>query len=62
MCMAWVINIKHFTARQNLNMCGGRPKASYLRCTRMTCNTHIPCHPSAADEAWYWLKRVMRIG
>ena len=21
-----------------------------------------PSHPSAADEAWYWLKRVLRSG
>ena len=26
------------------------------------CNTHTPGHPSAADEAWYWPKRVLCIG
>jgi len=26
------------------------------------CNTHTSGHPSAADEAWYWLKRVLHIG
>ena len=36
-----------------------RPKASHL-C--MTCDTHTPGHPSAADEAWYWPKCVLCIG
>ena len=31
-------------------------KASHLCCTHMTCNTHTPDHPNAADEAWYWPK------
>ena len=26
------------------------------------CNTPTPGHPSAADDAWYWQKRVLRIG
>ena len=29
---------------------------------RMTCNTPTPGHLSAADDAWYWQKRVLRIG
>ena len=28
----------------------------------MTCNTPTPGYPSAADEAWYWQKRVLCIG
>ena len=37
-------------------------KASHLCCTCMSCNTHTPSHPSAADEAWYWPKCVLHIG
>ena len=35
-------------------------KASHQCYVRMTCNTPTPGHPSAADEAWYWQKRVLR--
>ena len=27
-----------------------------------TCNTHAPSHPSTADEAWYWPKRILCSG
>ena len=37
-------------------------KARHQCCVRMTCNTPTPGHPSAADDAWYWQKRVLRIG
>ena len=37
-------------------------KASHLCCRCMTCDAHTPGSPSAADEAWYWPKRVLRIG
>ena len=37
-------------------------KASHRCCMCITCNTHTPSHPSAADEAWHWPKRVLRIG
>ena len=39
-----------------------RPKASRLCNTCMACDTHAPGHPSAADEAWYWLKCILCIG
>ena len=35
--------------------------ASHLCCTHMTCNTHIPSHPSAAEEAWCWSKHTQHI-
>ena len=27
----------------------------------MTCNTPTPGHPSTADDAWYWQKRILHI-
>ena len=35
---------------------------SHLCCMCMTCDTHTPGHPSAADEVWYWLKHILHIG
>ena len=35
---------------------------NHLCCMCMTCSAHIPSHPSAADEAWHWPKRILRSG
>ena len=35
---------------------------SHLCCTCMTCDTHTPSHPSAADEAWYWQNTSCTLG
>ena len=34
----------------------------YLCYVHMICNTPTPGHPSAADDAWYWQKCILRIG
>ena len=49
----------------NVCHCGEYPyifKARHQCYVRMTCNTPTPGHPSAADDAWYLQKRVLRIG
>ena len=35
-----------------------RVYASHLCCICMICNAHTPGHSNAADEAWYWPKRI----
>ena len=37
-------------------------KSDISVCVCMTCNTPTPSHPSAAYDALYWQKRVLRIG
>ena len=45
----------------NVPMCTYMDKASHLVTTFLVASP-VSGHPSAADEAWYWLKHVLRSG
>ena len=45
-----------------LCVCEDLRPAICVACAWRVIRTHTPGHPSAADEAWYWLKCVLHIG